>query len=214
MPEPGLELLRTLQRDAVDDTVAVSRLLRGAKVLAARLGYAPLENWVERELNGYARDEDLPAYRILHGLESRGHFVGPFGSQLKNGLIPRDIFPTQELQSLLGKVDLFEGIAVYESLVRDAQAQGTSTLSHPWPDRMLRLTSSSIYENMNCLEAHHVLPVSTLVGLLDRVRTATLTFSLDVERIDPEAAEARAGSALMPDEDLAEIYKRMLTKRL
>lgn len=213
MPEPGLDLLRSLQKDAVDDGVAVSRLLRGAKVLAARLAYSPLETWVERELNGYAREEDLPVYRILHGLESRGTFVGSFGRQLKNGLIPRDIFPT-EVQSLMGKVTLSEGVAVYESLVRDAQGQNTSTLSVPWPDRTLRLMSSNIYDDMNCLEAHQVLPVSGLVGLLDRVRTATLTFSLEVERINPGAAEARAGSASLPDQDLAEIYKRMLTKRL
>jgi AbiTii-like protein len=214
MSDSGSDLLRRLQDQAVDESIPVSRLLRQAKVLAARLDYAPLKLWVDQELTGYKTDDDLPPYRILRGVQSHGHFVGPFGQELKNALIPRDVFPGEEAQSLIGKVNLFEGVAVYESLVRDAQAGGVSELGHPWPDGTLVMMANRIYENMTCLEAHHVIPVSQIAGLLDQVRNATLTFSLEVERINPKAAESPSGSHLIADKDLAAIYRQMISKRL
>ena len=57
------------------------------KVLAAKLGNAEFETWVDNELNGYKSDDNLPQYRTF-GVHSKGNFLGSFGHQLSNADIP------------------------------------------------------------------------------------------------------------------------------
>jgi hypothetical protein len=58
-------IIEQIQRDAVDDQVRISTLLRKVKLAAAKLGLGTIEDWVESELNGY--DGRVPDYRIVYG---------------------------------------------------------------------------------------------------------------------------------------------------
>lgn len=88
------DLLRQIQDEAVDGKADLSTGLRKCLVLASRLGHEPLKNWAQRELNGYPKTSEVPEYRVLHGLESFGHFLGIGGSGLKDA--PLDSFRLPE----------------------------------------------------------------------------------------------------------------------
>jgi hypothetical protein len=86
-----MSLLRDIQDAAVDPSTDVATLLRKCKILAVRLGSEEFKQWVDYELNGYDKVEDLPEYRILH-TESFGTFAGPFGTSMNNALIPPSMY--------------------------------------------------------------------------------------------------------------------------
>ncbi|HXA14796.1 MAG TPA: hypothetical protein VNW23_06675 [Opitutaceae bacterium] len=58
-----MSLLREIQEEATKTGSDVLVLLRKCRVLAARIGNQDLKMWVQRELDGYGNDDDLPDYR-------------------------------------------------------------------------------------------------------------------------------------------------------
>ncbi len=82
-----MSILNEIQAAAVDGESDLGALLRKCKVLAARLGSEPLENWVLWESNGYPENVEVPDYRTWE-LQLTGHFFGPFGSGIQNAPIP------------------------------------------------------------------------------------------------------------------------------
>ncbi len=73
---------------ATGEAVSTPSLLRMLKVVASRLGTAPLEDWVDRELSGYGEKDDLPAYRGPFPATAMGIFVGPFQSRVTVAIPP------------------------------------------------------------------------------------------------------------------------------
>jgi len=58
-----MSMLRDIQNDVLDEGKSLSAVLRRCKVLAHRIKYEPLNQWVELELGGYPGIESLPEYR-------------------------------------------------------------------------------------------------------------------------------------------------------
>ena len=58
-------LIEELQAHALDRSISVNDLLRKAKVVADKLDIQEMREWVERELNGYAKDDNFPEYRKI-----------------------------------------------------------------------------------------------------------------------------------------------------
>ena len=82
-----MSLLREIQNDAVNSNVKISDLLRKCKILAVRLGSTEFQSWINKELNGYSSEDELPEYRIIE-VNSKGNFAGAFGASLTNIDIP------------------------------------------------------------------------------------------------------------------------------
>lgn len=61
-------LIEEIQRDASNDSIPASQLLRRMKIAASKLRLTELGEWVEHELQGYPDEENLPAYRVLGGV--------------------------------------------------------------------------------------------------------------------------------------------------
>src|SRR5260221_14367747 len=78
------ELIQEIQAEAVDGNSDLSTVLRKCLVLGSRLRHQELKEWANWELDGYPPSSELPDYRILHGLESFGIFLGGAGSGLQN----------------------------------------------------------------------------------------------------------------------------------
>jgi len=55
-----MTLMDQIQQEAVDSKSDLGALLRKCKVLAARLGSRPLEDWLVRESDGYPQDTEVP----------------------------------------------------------------------------------------------------------------------------------------------------------
>jgi AbiTii-like protein len=69
-------LLQDIQSALVSIDKSLTDVLRMAKILAAKLDNALLREWVDQELNGYAKEASLPPYRAprkvpVYGVASR-----------------------------------------------------------------------------------------------------------------------------------------------
>lgn len=204
-----MSLLRDIQDAAIDNSVALSVLLRKCKVLAARLGNQDFKNWIELELNGYKSNFGLPEYRQFE-VNSKGDFSGAFGSGLKNADIPMMCIH-KKLKESLSHSYLTQSVASLESTVKQAQNNDEFSLREPWVPDATALCASTIYENLNCMQAWKVIPVSNLVNALDSVRNSILSFALEIESEDPDAGEAKLNTSPVPQEKISQIFNTYIS---
>ena len=157
-------IIEQIQRDALDQTVRVSDLLRRVKLAATKLGMGAVEDWVEKELTGYKAKEDVPEYRIVHGRPIAQHpYRGwePIGGAVE-GISVRHIA---------------QSIASLEEL---ANAPKDATIQFPFPDALLKRLNES-NDTVGWLAVLQV-DKSTIVSILDRVRTLVLDWALKLEQ--------------------------------
>lgn len=143
-----MSLLREIQDAAIDSDVELATLLRKCKVLAARLGNAEFNQWVENELSGYDDKDVLPDYRVLK-VYSKGHFSGPFQSGLRNADIPLSCIPKKFRENLAHSY-LMQPIAAMEAIV---EGSDSGTAQEPWNPDLVAHVGQEIYESMNCMRA-------------------------------------------------------------
>lgn len=196
-----MSLLRQIQDAAIDSSIDLPMLLRKCKVLAARLGNEDFKRWIENELSGYDRKEDLPDYRILN-VNSKGHFSGAFGSGLRNADIPLMCVP-EDFRENLGHSYLMQPVAAIASLVSENQ---TATVQDPWNPDLVAHFGREIYERMVCMQAWRVIPGPALVAALDSVRTRVLNFVLEIEAQNPAAGETMPNEKPLPQETVQHIF--------
>ena len=101
--------------------IKVSELLRRAKIIA-RESDKDFLKWVEKELNGYGKDKDVPEYRIVHG-EPKGW--NPYNRRW----IPF-VIDNPESKELISNRGASQSIAELESL---ASNKSSSYLEMPYP---------------------------------------------------------------------------------
>ena len=198
-----MSLLREITDAAVDTNVEISTLLRKCKVLAARLGNKDFDSWVEHELNGYSSPDEVPPYRILEGVQSRGNFVGMFQSSASNIPIPPSLIP-EEYRKFLTKSYFMDAISYYSNLLRNSDKKGT--FAENWPADYLRIFGSNIFENMNCIGAWKIIPEGYVASLLDTVRNRVLSFTLKIEDEAPDAGEVEPKVQSIANERITQIF--------
>jgi hypothetical protein len=196
-----MSLLRDIQYAAVEPNTDISALLRRCKILAARLGNEEFERWVDHELNGYDKIEDLPKYRILH-VGSYGTFSGSFGAVLNNAPIPPSCLP-EEFRDQITKSYLTHPVSSYASFVGEKEKHD---VQEHWPADMVRLFGGKIYKDMNCLSAWKAIPYNALVALIDTIKTRILSFILEIEEEAPDAGEAPPNSSPIPQERVTQVF--------
>src|SRR5207248_1380730 len=64
--KPMAGLVLELQADAMNRAVGLADLLRKARAVSVKLRATDIEEWLGREMNGYAKPADVPEYRRLH----------------------------------------------------------------------------------------------------------------------------------------------------
>jgi hypothetical protein len=168
------------------------------KILAARLDHRAFKNWIDQELNGYENQEQLPDYRILRGLGCRGHFLGPFGSGLKNAPIPMLSLPEWFIEAISTKYVL-QSISEIENMVNQANQSNTSILRSPWDADAVAIFGKNIYKDMTCGQAWTDVPTYSLVAILNTVKSRILDFVLEIETEAPDAGEAEPGEKPLPE---------------
>ena len=187
---------------AVDSKTDITDFLRQCAVLAARLKHEGFKKWVDEELNGYPPGTPLPSYRIVKGINSLGHFVGPFGQQIKNAPLPLGSVPT-ELRARLSQVELGQGAGTLQAMV---VGQGEDLMSR-WPADLVALLADRFYNGRTLLTAHMELPRSAVVGILDAIRNRVLQFVLEIEDQAPDVGEVKPGAASpIPAEQVTQIF--------
>lgn len=207
-----MSLLREIQDAAIDSNTELAVLLRKCKALAARLGSPEFKQWVGNELSYYKEIETLPEYRIMK-VNSKGHFSGPFQSDLRNANIPLSCIE-KDFHKNLSHSYMAQPVAALESLMRDKSG---GTLQKPWNPDLVAYVGHNIYQSMSCMQAWKVIPVAGIVAALDAIRNRALNFALEIEAESPDAGEAPANSNPVPQEksssNIQHIHHRHCSKR-
>lgn len=194
-----MTLLQEIQTGSVDGKTNLPTLLRKCRILAARLKNEEFKNWVQHELDGYPGDAALPDYRKMR-TQSFGHFLGSFGSGLKNAPIPLSCIPEQ-YRDFVSTVEFRDGISALQDLI----THGEGILQERWPADLIALVANRIYQNMNLAQGWKEIPSSTLVGVLDTVRNRVLNFVLEIESVAPNAGEGTF-TANLPPEKITNVF--------
>ena len=187
-----MSLLREIYEDAMGTDVPLVAVLRKCKVLAFRLGYAPLASWVDLDLGGYPDDASLPEYRVFP-VGAIGNFVGPGGASASEVPIGPEAIPDEikDARDELFTAYVSQGIASIEDLV----GSDDTSFRRPWPQAVLpHLHGRVLIEYFQCVQAWRSLPRGGMVGVLDAVRNKVLSFALEIEAIDPAAGDTEPGA--------------------
>ena len=163
-------LLDGIERDALDDGVPVARALRKCVALGGRSGSEALRDWATRELEGYAREDKVPAYRIIPA--QIPVFGAAFNGLVQQQPIPRTSLPDFVQEKVGDEVEFREGVGTIEAIVQSAESAGESVkisleigsdiaryMNHGDPSQQIQ----SIY---------WAVATPAVKGLLDHVRTA------------------------------------------
>jgi hypothetical protein len=158
-------LIDDLQARVLDSSVPVADLLRLAKVAASKLGLTDAVAWLDSELNGY--EGNVPEYRYL-----------PQRLVYENKLYGWQpmMVADESMRFLQDPRPFSRGIREVEELSKDKS--GAIFLSLP-PD--IEVTLSEL-TGLNA-RVQSQISATSLVAILDAVRTRILDWSLELERI-------------------------------
>lgn len=183
-------LLHEIQASVVQEGTPLGSVLLKLRLLAARLGSEPLEEWIKHESEGYPRDSEIPSYRIV-GVSYSGMFSGPFGSGINNAQIPGYL-----IEKFAGKKwtkhEIRDGIAAVDELIRSF-ADGDGTLGID-ASNLILLLQGKVYADYACNGVQGTISRAALTELQYAVRSRILELTLELEKSIPAAAEITFGS--------------------
>jgi len=192
-----MSLLREIQVALMNPAEETGPILLKLRLLASRLGSVPLEDWVRFESEGYPPDAELPPYRKIP-VSYLAHFSGPFGSGIKNAPIPLAIINEFAGERWMRR-EVRESVSVVDALAKQGEKSGSLTTDAA--DLIFAL-QGKIYENYACNSVIGRIASSSLVGLLNAVRSKILELTSQLEKSVPNAAEIELAS--QPDEVVAD----------
>ncbi|WP_312560749.1 hypothetical protein [Anaerospora sp.] len=159
-----MSLVLELQKEALDQKISVSHLLRKALVVARKLKLSEFQEWVEIELNGYT--VDVPEYRKIEG-----------ACMVKNpyhGYIPIQ-FPNEKMANRYSRRGVTSTIAELEALIGNRKS--TEILTMRYHTEIERHLASQCHGLIPQL----VVGKDKISGILDSVRNIVLNWSLKLE---------------------------------
>jgi AbiTii len=181
------DLIQEIQAEAVDGNSDLSTVLRKCLVLGSRLAHQPLKDWSRWELDGYPESTELPDYRILHGIESFGIFLGAAGSGLRNVPISALKLPEQVRDRYINPPVRQGARAIAEML----NAGNEGAIQWAWPAIACEVFDHEGYRSdLRLMQAWLNVPVAALVGILDTIRNRVLSFVLEIESVLGPGEEA------------------------
>lgn len=178
-----MSLIEDIQNAAVDSNTDLATLLRKCKLLAARLGSQPLEDWLLWESNGYPDEVEVPDYRIWP-LELKGQFFGPFGSGIENAPIPLACLP-ERIRGHYRNYKSRLSVANIEEMLRQSE-DGILVVSTG--DLAVTL-GRKVYRGQNCVRAWAEFGIGHAIELLNAVRNRILDFAIAIWKEAPTAGE-------------------------
>ena len=163
MAEP---IVLELQRLATESSQDVVDLLRKALIVATKLGTADFKAWIERELNGYQSNEDVPPYRVANAQ------IEAF-NPVQGRLIPYYLPPN--VAERLCKGPIIQPIGTLWELARSGNATFRVRLK-PQEERLL-LEAQGDFP----MQPVKSIPSTEVTKIIDAVRTTILEWALRLE---------------------------------
>jgi AbiTii len=161
-------LVLELQREALDKNADVTSLLRKARVIAHKLKIAELETWAANELNGYDGNSPIPDYRE-HSCEVKAR--NPY-----HGLIP--VMWPGDAPEWFNNCRSGQSVAEIESMLQRDDKDAVFIV--PFTDSMTAALMRGMGGGTG-MPPFRVVQRSSLVGIVERVRTLILDWTLKLE---------------------------------
>lgn len=171
-----MALLDDIIETATDDKVPIGTLLRKCLVLEQSNPSEKFRVWLNNELDGYDRDDELPSYRNFHAV-SYGHFIGIMGRQLSNQPLSLHILDETDRERM-AMCPLTQPASSYEG--RPDRADDAQL---PWNPSLTTKYQSKFFHDSDMVlnRAWQLIPGSVLVALLETVRNRVLRFALELK---------------------------------
>lgn len=171
-----MSLLDDIIHAATDDEVPIGTLLRKCLVLEQTFKNEKFKVWINKELDGYEKEDELPPYRVFHAI-SYGHFIGSFGRQLSNQPLSLHVLEKKDFERM-DKCPLTQPASAY-----DGRSDKDSDAQLPWNPALTTKYQSKFFTDSDMIlnRAWQLIPSSVLVGLLENVRNRVLRFALDMK---------------------------------
>jgi|SRR5271157_3844208 len=178
---PSMSLIEDIKNEILDHKIPLSSIMRKAKVLAYKLENEQLKTWVDMELNGYARECDLPDYR-RHTTLSVGIFVNRAWRTEQQ--VPTHYLPSWA-RDAVETINYMQGLSAIEDMLNMDQ----SKLQAPWDAVLIDAFNRIDGLSMTMVGAWRAVPKQHIIHVLDTVRNRLLSFILEIEALDPNAGD-------------------------
>lgn len=153
-----MNLLREIQSLIVQDGSELNLILLKLRLLAARLGSNPLEEWIKHETEGYPVNVDIPDYRVI-GVVYTGTFFGPSGSQIQNATLPPLLIAEHA-----GEERLTHKVLLSIAEIDDIVKNGKSNITLDASNLIVRL-QGKVYPDFACNDVRGHISRSDFVGI-------------------------------------------------
>src|ERR1035441_1040524 len=170
-----MNLLDEIIGIAIDTKQSLPILLRKCLLLAYELSNARLKSWANQELNGYAPQQPLPDYRVMH-IGTYANFSGPFGASMRNWPIPPAVLEESH-RDFARRVELRQAISCYETAIQS----GEGSMTYSWPGDLCLYYQDKLVHGYALVSAWQTVPSSAISGMIDTIRNRTLNMALEIQ---------------------------------
>ncbi|TCC35248.1 hypothetical protein E0H75_41410 [Kribbella capetownensis] len=190
-------LLAQIEAGVLDSSVPLSSLLQNVIVLGGKAGSEKMREWARHELNGYLDGIDVPRYRqlavpVFARITNRSGYNG-LTQRIPASMLPKAINDAVDIERL----NLGTGIGEIEALIAEAEKGGEPTrMSPPFGDVLAEyLNENGVDAVSRVAMVYWDVPLSTLQGVLVKVRTALAELVAELAVLTPEGQETPTKAA-------------------
>lgn len=184
-----MKLIEEIISDLTGQGGLANALLK-TKVLLHQLGQQELVDWVDRELEGYESEDDVPPYRMLNAevlVDAQS-----FTHQMKNHHIPLGHLSDEQREGLT-TVRFIRSLSVIEGSTDDGGLQAHI------PMEFYGHLGQGLAEGWHISSAWSQINSTTLRQLETTIRSRLLTFILNLKQELPEEYELGSNQVLAID---------------
>lgn len=167
-------LVLELQKEAINNKIQVSVLLKKAKAVAVKLQRKDINEWIQNEIQGYAENVSLPEYRILSGEIQSWDVIN------NNGWISVN-FEDAEFKLKASRMDLPASVTGIESILNQIPANNYDRIACAMPHAILKEINDAGKCSPLGESACWKVERGQILGLLEAVRNEILDWSLELE---------------------------------
>jgi len=177
-----MELITQIIDILSDEKPSLENALIKTKVLLHRLGEKESVEWINRELNGYGDDDEVPEYRVIHsqpkvtatdGITRRWNDMPAVTSHLSDK--QRDFLTRNEMRQSISGIEYL------------ARGEG-DTLSRSIAPEMWPKLSEGLSAGIQVEYAHCEIAKSQILQIITVIRSRLLDFVLELEEKFPSDA--------------------------
>lgn len=185
-------------------TGVLSEALIKTKVLLHKIGHKELVVWVNKELNGYSDDDELPNYRIVNAQVLVYATNGVY--EIKSHPVPMGHLESH-VRDMWEKGTMPHSLAVIEKL---ANTDNSDTLNSPIPMEANGLLSKGLANGYIVQRAWSSIPVAGVSNILMQVRSRLLDFILELKDEFSDASSDEDIKEMADKVDASNLFNRAI----